>query len=131
MADTGHGPAPGEMAPTTDAVPTASPYNGRTSSHTRLKGRPTVPRFIVERTFPDGLQIPITAEGAKAFQSVVEANSADGVTWVHSYVTPDRHKTFCVYDAPDEAAISRTAERNALPVDSITEVRVLDPYFYH
>jgi hypothetical protein len=52
------------------------------------------------------------------------------VTWVHSYVTPDRRKTFCVYNGPDEAAISRTAEKNGLPVDAITEVRVLDPYFY-
>jgi len=52
------------------------------------------------------------------------------VTWVHSYVTPDRKHTFCVYDAPTPEAIRRVAELNKLPVDRITEVRVLDPYFY-
>lgn len=38
-------------------------------------------------------------------------------------------KTFCVYDAPDPEAIRRTAEKNNLPVDRITRVTVLDPYF--
>ena len=90
-----------------------------------------MPRFLVERTFPTGLQIPITDEGAEACQSVVQANSSELVTWVHSYVTPDRQKTYCVYDGPDGDAIRRAAEKNGLPVDSVTEVRVLDPYFYH
>jgi Protein of unknown function (DUF4242) len=89
-----------------------------------------MPRYLVERTFPDGLGISADADGARACLSVVENNADAGVTWVHSYVTEDRRKTFCVYDGPDEAAISRTAEKNGLPVDAITEVRVLDPYFY-
>jgi hypothetical protein len=55
---------------------------------------------------------------------------ADQVTWVHSYVSTDKKKTFCVYDAPSPEAIRRTANRNMLPLESITEVRVLDPYFY-
>jgi hypothetical protein len=50
--------------------------------------------------------------------------------WVHSYVAADTKKTFCVYDAPTPEAIRRTANDNGLPVDSITEVRALDPYFY-
>ena len=95
------------------------------------EGESTVPRYLVERTFPDGLRIPATDAGADACMSVAEANSAERVTWVHSYVTPDRGKTYCVYDGPDPAAIRRAAEKNGLPVDSITEVRVLDPYFYH
>jgi hypothetical protein len=52
------------------------------------------------------------------------------VTWVHSYVTPDKKKTFCIYDAPMPEAIHMAAKRNNLPVDSITQVNVLDPYFY-
>ena len=39
-------------------------------------------------------------------------------------------KSFCVYDAPSPEAIRSTAQKNSLPVDKITEVRVLDPYFY-
>jgi hypothetical protein len=62
--------------------------------------------------------------------NVVTQNAAEDVTWIHSYVTPDNGTTFCIYDGPDPEAIRRAASRNGLPVDHITEVRVLDPYFY-
>lgn len=89
-----------------------------------------MPRYLVERTFPDGLQIPVTEEGANICLTVVTNNTDDLVTWVHSYVTDDKSKTFCIYDAPSPEAIRRAARRNNLPVDKITEVKVLDPYFY-
>lgn len=89
-----------------------------------------MPRYIVERTFPDGLAISVTEQGANTCLLVVGNNAKDGVTWVKSYVTGDKTKTFCVYDAPSPDAVRRAAQRNGLPVDSITEVRVLDPYFY-
>ena len=89
-----------------------------------------MPRYLVERTFPDGLAIPLSEAGAQACQGVVAINAEQLVTWVHSYVTADRKHTFCVYDAPTPEAIRKTAARNDLPIDRITEVRVLDPYFY-
>jgi hypothetical protein len=89
-----------------------------------------MPRYMVQRTFPDGLQIPIATGGADVCAAVVERNAEEGVTWVHSYVSADKRSTFCVYDAPTPEAVRRTAARNELPVDQITEVRVLDPYFY-
>jgi hypothetical protein len=89
-----------------------------------------MPRYLVERTFPDGLAIPMDDSGAKTCMTVVDNNALDGVTWLHSYVTPDRTRTYCVYDGPNPEAIRRVAETNSLPVDRITEVRVLDPYFY-
>ena len=89
-----------------------------------------MPRYIVERTFPTGLHIPTDQHGAASCLTVVDNNSTDGVTWVHSYVSDDKAKSFCVYDAPSPEAIRATASLNALPVDRITEVRVLDPYFY-
>jgi hypothetical protein len=89
-----------------------------------------MPRYLVERTFPNGLDIPVTADGAQACLSVVGRNAEDGVTWIHSYVAEGKTKTFCVYDAPDPDAVRRAAERNSLPVDRIIEVSVLDPYFY-
>jgi hypothetical protein len=49
---------------------------------------------------------------------------------VHSYVTADKRTTYCIYDAPSPEAIRNVAERNGLPVDSITAVSVLDPYPY-
>lgn len=89
-----------------------------------------MPRYLVERRFEDGLRIPVNDEGARVCAMVVQNNSLDGVTWVHSYVTDDRTRTFCIYDAPTPDAILKAAERNRLPVSRITEVRVLDPYFY-
>ena len=88
-----------------------------------------MPRYVVERTFPDGLELPAGDDGVELCRSVVERNADSGVTWVHSYVSADRAKTFCVYDAPAPEAIRRTAARNELPIDRITEVSVLDPYF--
>ena len=89
-----------------------------------------MPRFLVERTFPEGLHIPMTDQGAVICLTVVGNNAQDGVTWVHSYVTGDKKKTFCIYDAPSPEAIRAVASINKLPVDHITEVSVLDPYFY-
>jgi len=89
-----------------------------------------MPRFVVERTFTDGLAIPTTSDGAKACLSVINNNAEEHVTWVTSYVTNDRTRTFCVYDGPDPTSIRRAATANGLPVDAITEVQVLDPYFY-
>jgi hypothetical protein len=90
-----------------------------------------MPRFIIERTFPDGLHIPPNEDGARGVGAVVAKNADGGVTWIHSYVSSDKTKTYCVYDGPDEAAIRDAAERNGLPVDAIVPVTVLDPYFYH
>ena len=89
-----------------------------------------MPRYMVQRTFQDGLHIPISNGGAETCATVVERNLDDGVTWVHSYVSADKRTTFCIYDAPTPEAVRKTAGRNELPVDQITEVRVLDPYFY-
>ena len=89
-----------------------------------------MPRYLVERTFPDGLDIPTNDAGAKTCRAVVQNNAEEGVTWVTSYVRPDSTKAYCIYDGPSPESIRRAAEANGLPVDSITEVRVLDPYFH-
>lgn len=90
-----------------------------------------MPRYLVERSFPAGLNVSLDVNGASACCGVASRNAEEHVAWVHSYVTPDKRKSFCIYDAPDPDAIQSVASRNALPVDSITEVRVLDPYFYY
>src|SRR5579859_1740853 len=91
--------------------------------------RNEMPRYVVERTFPDGLRIPIDNGGAELCRAVVERNAERGVTWVSSFVSDDKTRTFCIYDAPTPEAIRETAARNELPVDRITRVSVLDPYF--
>ena len=96
-------------------------------SHTLL----SMPRYLVERTFPDGLVVPPGSEGHKILHSIIACNSDRNVTWVHSYVSLDQRKTFCVYDASSPEAVRLTAHSNGLPVDRITEISVLDPYAFH
>jgi hypothetical protein len=89
-----------------------------------------MPRYVVQRTFAEGLHIPVTDGGAELCRSVVERNATEGVTWLNSFVSDDKTQTFCIYDAPNPEAIRKTAAQNELPVDRITRVTVLDPYFY-
>jgi len=89
-----------------------------------------VPRYIVERSFSEGFELPPGQAGVEVCRGIVAVNEGPGVTWVQSYVRDDRRAMFCVYDAPSPEAIRRAAERNGLPVDRITRVTVLDPYFY-
>lgn len=86
-------------------------------------------RYLVEQSFPDGLELTPDSEGAKLCLLIISNNALDRVTWIHSYVTPDRRKAFYICEAPSPEAIRRAAQRNRLPVDRITEVRLLDPYF--
>lgn len=89
-----------------------------------------MPRYMVQRTFPEGLHIPLDTGGVELCRGVIERNADEGVTWISSFVSEDKTCTFCVYDAPTPEAIRRTAAGNGLPVDQITRVSVLDPYFY-
>jgi len=89
-----------------------------------------MPRYVVQRTFPAGLRVPAGSEGVELCSGVVERNSEEGVTWICSFVSEDRTHSFCIYDAPSPEAIRKTAARNDLPVDQVTRVSVLDPYFY-
>ena len=84
-----------------------------------------MPRYLVERTFPE----PWDQDGdlAGLCRQILERNR-DELTWLHSYVSDDRKRWFCVYLAPSPEAIRRSAGRSDLPIDSITAVRVIDPY---
>ena len=86
-------------------------------------------RDLLEQTFPNRLKLTLDSKGAQLCLHIAGNNALDGVTWIHSYVTPDRRKAFYICDAPSPEAIRRAAARNRLPVDRITEVRTLDPYF--
>jgi len=101
------------------------------SQDNAAKNKVVLKRYLVERSFPNGLNIPVNEEGSKICLTVVSNNAEDNVTWIHSYVTKDKKKTYCIYDAPSEEAIRKSAKANGLPVDKIIEVSVLDPYFYN
>jgi hypothetical protein len=88
-----------------------------------------MPRYMVERTFDGGLGVRADAAGAEVCGAVVRRNADEGVTWLHSYVSDDGNRTFCIYDGPTPEAIRKAAAVNELPVDRITRISVLDPYF--
>jgi hypothetical protein len=81
-----------------------------------------MPRYLVERAFTGVPELSVDA--------VVERNTDNGVTWMHSYVSEDAGTMLCLYEAPSPEAIRRAAHHNDLPVDRITKVSVLDPYSY-
>ncbi len=89
-----------------------------------------MPRFIVERIFPDGFDVPATEVGRSIITEVGANNARSGVHWITTFVAADRSRTFCVYDSPDRDSLRRAASLSELPVDNITEVNVLDPAFY-
>ena len=104
------------------------------SGFTRTRSRPTEEDQCPDtsssaRSRTDSRSRSPTAAPRSAGPSWSETREL-GVTWVHSYVSEDKKTTFCVYDAPTPDAIRATAAANDLPVDRITEVSVLDPYFY-
>jgi len=81
----------------------------------------TTHRYLIERTFPAGALEGLDA----ATKQKVNANNASvGVRWIESYATPDKTKTYCLYEGPSEDAIRKAAELNHLPVDSVVEVPV-------
>ena len=91
-------------------------------AYAAVHGRANVPRW-------PGYSEP--QHGRDTTANVAAKNAEVGVTWVHSYVTTENRQTYCIYDGPNEDAIRVAPERNGLPVDSITPVNVLDPYFYN
>ena len=65
-----------------------------------------MPRYLVERTFPQRLELSCDDESAAICAQIVLNNSEDEVTWIHSYVSSDRQKAFCIYDPPSPEARS-------------------------
>lgn len=90
-----------------------------------------MPRYLIERTFDEAWEIPPGPEGRRLLMALIACNSDRSVTWLHSYVSEDGRRSFCIYDAPSPEAIRLTARSNGLPVDRIVEISVLDPYAHH
>jgi len=84
-------------------------------------------RYLVERTFAinEDLGLPGPDDSLQKHLDFYENNARNGVIWIHSYISPDNRKSFCIYDAPSPEAIRYASGRNKLPVDRITEVSTL------
>jgi hypothetical protein len=76
-----------------------------------------MPLYMIERTFAD--QLELTSDDVKVIE---EINADEGVRWLFSFLSADRRRTYCLYEAPSPAAIMDAARRNDVPVDEIIEV---------
>ncbi len=81
-----------------------------------------MPLFLIERQFADELKLD--AAGAAALK---EINDAGGVNWLFSFLSADRRKTYCLYEAPSAEAIREAARLAGLPADVVVEVSELRP----
>jgi hypothetical protein len=76
-----------------------------------------VPIFMVERTYAEALEPSLdTADG------INRINTQEGVRWLYSFLSADKRKTYCLYEAPSPEAIRTAAARAGLPADVIVQV---------
>jgi hypothetical protein len=76
-----------------------------------------MPRYVIERNFAEQL------EASKEANDMIRLiNDEEGVEWLFSFLSADRKKTYCLYEAPNEEAIRIAAPRAGLPADVIVEI---------
>ena len=83
-----------------------------------------MPLYLIERQFAD--QLEATREGL-GVDDIKVANDQAGVEWLFSFLSADRKKTYCLYEATSPEAISEAARLAGLPADVIVEVSELRP----
>ena len=81
-----------------------------------------MPLYVIERTFAE--QLDLSADDVRLIEDV---NADEGVSWLFSFLTADRRRSYCLYEAPSPDAIVAAARRANVPVDSIVEVEKLVP----
>lgn len=81
-----------------------------------------MPLYLIERRFAE--QLDVTSETINAVQAV---NADEGVHWLFSFLSADKLRWYCLFEAPSPAAIQAASGRANLPVEAIIEVDHLDP----
>ena len=81
-----------------------------------------MPQFLIERNFAE--QLEVSKEVASAIKQV---NDELSLRWVFSFLSADKKKTYCLYEAPSAEMIREAAQRNGLPADVVIEVDELRP----
>jgi Protein of unknown function (DUF4242) len=76
-----------------------------------------MPLFVIERTFAEQLQL--SDDDIKLIEDV---NADEGVRWLFSFLSADRRRSYCLYEAPSAAAIMAAAKRSNIPADAVVEV---------
>ena len=84
-----------------------------------------MPRFLIERNFAD--EVEATRDIA---DNIIRINDEEGVRWLFSFLSPDKRKTYCLYEAPNPEAIRVAARRANLPADLVIEVSEIRPEMF-
>jgi len=77
----------------------------------------SVPIFMIERRFAEDLEA-----STEAADRINRINEEEGVRWLYSFLSADKRKTYCLYEAPFADAIRRAAARAGLPADAVVEI---------
>lgn len=83
-----------------------------------------MPLYVIERRFAE--QLDLTSDDVELIEA---ANGDEGVRWLFSFLSADRRRTYCLYEAPSPDAILAAAERVDVPADVIVEVSAATPQF--
>jgi len=78
--------------------------------------------FVIERTYAE--QLELSSDDVRQIEA---ANEESGVNWLFSFLSADRRRTYCLYEAPSPDAIVAAARRANVPVDQIVEVSRVVP----
>jgi len=82
--------------------------------------------FLIERSFAEQLDIDATTIDA------VNAYNADAnLRWFFSFLSPDKKKTYCLYEAPDGDALIKQAADLGFPLDVMVEVSEVNPHMFN
>lgn len=76
-----------------------------------------MPIFMIERNFAEVLD-----PNLDLVDGINRINSEEGVSWLYSFLSADKRKTYCLYEAPSPEAIRSAAARAGLPVDAVVQV---------
>jgi hypothetical protein len=76
-----------------------------------------MPLYVIERTFAD--QLELSGDDVKLID---EVNADEGVRWLFSFLSADRRRTYCLYEAPSPDAVMAAARRANIPADAVVEV---------
>jgi len=77
-----------------------------------------MPRYLIERRFAERLDVNDKESG----KAIIRINDEEGVKWLYSFLSADKLRTYCLYEAPNIEAIRLAARRNNLPADAIIEL---------
>jgi hypothetical protein len=73
--------------------------------------------YVIERAFAE--QLELTSEDVKLIE---EVNADEGVRWLFSFLSADRRRSYCLYEAPSPDMIVAAAKRIGIPADAVVEV---------